>query len=150
MLDVRRMRVLREVARQGTIAAAARELDFTPSAVSQQISTLEREAGIALVDRGPSSVVLTEAGRTLVVHADAVLGRLDDAEADLRAIGSLRAGGLRMAAFASVTDLAGRALRAFRRGHPDLELTMTEAETPESVEGLRRGDFDVAVIYIYD
>jgi DNA-binding transcriptional LysR family regulator len=150
MLDVRRMRVLREVARQGTIAAAASALDFTPSAVSQQIATLEREAGIALVDRGPSSVVLTDAGRTLVAHADRVLAQLADAEADLRAIEGLSAGRLRLSAFTSVTDLTSRALREFRDRHPDVELSLDELDAQESIEALRGGELDIAVIYIYD
>src|SRR5215210_4002066 len=99
MLDVRRMRVLREVAERGSIAAAANALSFSPSAVSQQIATLERETGVALVERGPRSVRLTEAGRTLVEHTEAVLARLTAAEAEIQAIGGLRAGALRMASF---------------------------------------------------
>ena len=81
MLDVRRMRVLREVANRGSITAAAQALSFTPSAVSQQIAALEREAGIALVERGPRSIRLTEAGIALVGHTDEVLARLQAAEA---------------------------------------------------------------------
>jgi DNA-binding transcriptional LysR family regulator len=150
MLDVRRMRLLREVATRGTIAAAAEALDFTPSAVSQQIAALEREAGIALVDRGPSSVVLTDAGRTLVAHADSVLAQLADAEAELRAIGGLRSGHLRLGSFASVTELTSRALARFRAHHPGVELTVSECEARESLELLRRGELDVALVYVYD
>jgi DNA-binding transcriptional LysR family regulator len=144
------MRVLREVARHGTIAAAASALDFTPSAVSQQIATLEREAGVALVDRGPSSVVLTDAGRTLVSHTERVLAQLADAEADLRAIEGLSAGELRLSAFTSVTDLTSRAFRTFRSRHPEVELTLIEWDTPEGLDALRKGELDIAVIYIYD
>ena len=99
MLDVRRMRVLREVANRGSIAAAAQALSFTPSAVSQQLATLERETGVALVERGPRSVRLTEAGHALVEHADEILARLQTAEADLQALAGLSRGTLRVASF---------------------------------------------------
>src|SRR3712207_9325365 len=99
MLDVRRMRVLREVAARGSITAAASALSVTPSAVSQQLAALEREAGVALVERGPRSVRLTEAGRALVAHTDEVLARLQAAELDIQAIGGLRRGTLRVASF---------------------------------------------------
>ena len=150
MLDVRRMRVLREVARHGTIASAAQALDLTPSAVSQQLATLEAEAGIALVDRGPSSLVLTEAGRSVVRHADIVLAQLADAEAELRAIGGLRAGQLHVGSFASVAELTTSALRRLRERHPEVSVTVTESETDESLEQLRSGRLDVALVYSYD
>src|SRR5215204_5756747 len=101
MLDVRRMRVLREVAVQGSFSAAAESLSFTQSAVSQQIAALERETGTILVQRSARGVRLTEAGEALVRHADAVLSRLAEAEAELEAIAGLRGGRLRMAAFAT-------------------------------------------------
>src|ERR671913_42336 len=82
MLDVRRMRVLREVAVQGSFSAAAEALSFTQSAVSQQIAALERETGTILVQRSARGVRLTEAGEALVRHADAVLARLAEAEAE--------------------------------------------------------------------
>jgi DNA-binding transcriptional LysR family regulator len=150
MLDVRRMRVLREVAAHGTIAAAATALDFTPSAVSQQISALERETGVALVDRGPSSVVLTPAGRTLVEHAEIVLAQLAAAEDELRAIEELRTGRLRLGSFASVTELTIRALRSFGERFPDVELTVTECDAAESLDRLRRDELDIALVYSYD
>src|SRR4051812_22587271 len=84
-LDVRRMRVLREVAGRGTIAAAARALSFTPSAVSQQLAALEREAGVALLDRHGGRVRLTEAGRRLVARTEAILIELEAARAELSA-----------------------------------------------------------------
>mgnify|MGYP003418786657 CR=1 FL=1 len=84
MLDVRRLRVLREVALRGSIARAAESLRFTPSAVSQQLAKLEAEAGVPLVERGPRSVSLTPAGWRLVEHAEAILERLAEAEAALR------------------------------------------------------------------
>ena len=101
MLDVRRMRVLREVAQRGSFSAAAEALSFTQSAVSQQIAALEREAGCKLVQRNPRGIRLTEAGEALVRHADAILARLSEAEAELEAIAGLRGGRLRLASFES-------------------------------------------------
>src|SRR3954463_10791160 len=77
MLDVKRLRVLREVAARGSFSGAAEALSYTQSAISQQIAALEREAGTMLVERSARGVRLTEAGRALVGHADAILARLD-------------------------------------------------------------------------
>jgi len=151
MLDVRRMRVLREVANRGSITAAAQALSFTPSAVSQQIAALEREAGIALVERGPRSIRLTEAGHALVGHTDEVLARLQAAELDIQAIGALRRGTLRVASFptAYATIMPG-AIAEFRRRHATVELTLTEADPRTSLNHLRMGDLDLALVYEYD
>src|SRR5881398_4224890 len=113
MLDVRRMRVLREVAVQGSFSAAAEALSFTQSAVSQQIAALEREAGTVLVQRNARGVRLTEAGEALVRHTDAILARLAEAEAELEAIAGLRGGRLRIVAFPTAgATLAPRAIAA--------------------------------------
>src|SRR3954469_6878226 len=101
MLDVRRMRVLREVAMRGSFSAAAEALSFTQSAVSQQIAALEREAGTTLVQRSARGVRLTEAGEAVARHAEAIMARLAEAEAELEAIAGLRGGRLRMASFES-------------------------------------------------
>src|SRR5919202_1630206 len=116
MLDVRRMRVLREVAVRGSFSAAAESLSFTQSAVSQQIAALEREAGTVLVRRSARGVRLTEAGEALVRHAEAILTRLAEAEAELEAIAGLRGGRLRLASF----EAAAAALRplAMPADHP--------------------------------
>lgn len=150
MLDVRRMRVLQQVGARGSIAAAAAALDLTPSAVSQQIAALEREAKVALVDRGPRSVVLTAAGEALIQHTDVVLAQLTAAEAELRAIAGLRGGRIRLGLFASVTGLVGPALHDFRQSHPDVGLTLTEVEPENGLGLLRRGDLDVAIVYSYE
>src|ERR687892_2418744 len=96
MLDVRRMRVLREVAARGSFSAAAEALSFTQSAISQHVAALEREAGTQLVERGRRGVRLTDAGRVLVSHADAILARIDSAEEELAALAGLRGGSLRL------------------------------------------------------
>jgi len=84
MIDVKRLKVLHEVARQGSFSAAADALSYTQSAVSQQIAALERETGTTLVERGARGIRMTDAGEALVRHADAILTRITDAEAELR------------------------------------------------------------------
>src|SRR5215210_18463 len=150
MLDVRRMRVLREVALRGSIAAAAEALSFTPSAVSQQVAKLEREAGVALVERGPRSVRLTDAGRALVAHAEVILERLAEAEQELRALGGeepvLRVGSITTAA----VRLLPAALAVFARERPDTQVTVVEADPLVSLARLRARELDVAVVFEYD
>src|ERR671939_1120936 len=99
MLDVRRLRVLREVALKGSFSAAADALNFTQSAVSQQIAALEREAGTKLVERSARGIRLTDAGEALVRHTESVLANLAEAEAELEAIAGIRGGRVRLAAF---------------------------------------------------
>ena len=151
MLDVRRMRILREVAEHGSIARAARSLSFTPSAVSQQIAALERETGVALVERAPRRVRLTEAGRALVAHTDAILARLASAEADIHAIAGLGGGTLRLASFPTAyATLVPPAIGEFRRRHPAVELALTEADPVRALDKVASGELDVALVYEYD
>src|SRR5436190_12787214 len=146
MLAVRRMRVLREVAVQGSFSAAAEALSFTQSAVSQQIAALEREAGTMLVQRNARGVRLTEAGEALVRHAEAILARLGEAEAELEAIAGLRGGRLRMAAFESAAaSLMPLAIAAFRSAHPGIELSLVLAEPEDSAPLLKSGELDLAL-----
>src|SRR5215216_2111535 len=138
-LDVRRMRVLREVAERGTIAAAARSLSFTPSAVSQQLAALEREAGVALLDRHGGRVRLTEAGRRLVARTEAITAELAAAAADVT-------GDVHVAAFASAERaLLAPAIAALLARHPDVRVRTTELEPEASLPALRLGDVDLVV-----
>src|SRR2546423_6358856 len=147
MLDVRRMRVLREVAARGSFSAAAEALNFTQSAVSQQVAALEREARAKLVERGPRGVRLTEAGEALVAHADAILARLDDAEQELAAIAGLRGGRLRVASFQSAgSTLVPRALGEFHKRYQGVELSVSTAENEESHAGLLAAEIDIAIV----
>src|SRR5262249_20275533 len=147
MLDVRRMRVLREVAAHGSFSAAAEALAYTQSAVSQQIAALEREAGTVLVDRSARGVSLTDAGEALVRHPDAILARLAHAEAELEAITGLRGGRLRLVAFPSAgATLAPRAVAAFRERHPAVDITLTPGEPDVGIAALKAGEADIALL----
>jgi len=151
MLDVRRMKVLREVAARGSFSAAAEALNFTQSAVSQHVAALERESGTRLVERGSRGVRLTEAGSALVTHADAILARIACAEEELAAIAGLRGGRLRLACFQSAgATLVPRAVAAFHERHPAVELGMVEAEPDEAGAGLKGGDIDLALVYDFE
>jgi molybdate transport repressor ModE-like protein len=148
MLDVRRLAVLREVAAQGSFSAAAQALTYSQSAVSQQIATLEREAGTRLVERHGRGIRLTDAGRALVRRADAILTELAGAETDLQLIAGLRGGQVRVSTFASAaTGLLPAAVTAFRAAHPQVrvELALVE-ETAEAIEGLWAGRADLALL----
>jgi DNA-binding transcriptional LysR family regulator len=146
MLDLNRLRVLREVGRQGSFSAAATALAYTQPAISRQIATLEREIGATLVERNARGVRLTDAGAALVVHVEAILARLADAEAEVRAIGELRGGRLRISAFPTVAaTIAPLAIAAFRRAYPEVALSMTMAEPAEAIPKLVCGELDVAL-----
>lgn len=150
MLDVRRLRVLREVALRGSIAAAAESLRFTPSAVSQQVAKLEREAGVPLLERGPRSVSLTPAGWRLVEHAEAILARLAAAESELRELAGsppeLRVGSNTTAAVSIVPD----ALTRFTASRPDVEVTVAESDPLISLARLCARELDLAIVFEYD
>jgi DNA-binding transcriptional LysR family regulator len=146
MLDVRRMRVLREVAVRGSFSAAAEALSFTQSAISQQIAALERETGTTLVRRNARGVRLTEAGEALVRHTEAILARLAEAEAELEAIAGLRGGRLRLASFESAAaTLMPLAIAAFRARHPGVELSMIMGEPEDTAPLLKSGELDLAL-----
>ena len=148
MLDVRRLRVLREVALRGSFSAAAEALTYSQSAVSQQIAALEREAGTRLVERDGRGIRLTDAGRALVRRADSILVELAAADAELQAIAGLRGGRVRVSTFASAaTALLPAAVTAFRAAHPavQVELSLVEA-TEEAIGGLRTGRADLVLV----
>ena len=148
MLQVSRLRVFVEVAKQGSISAAAEELSYTQSAVSQQIAALEAETGVTLIERLPRGVRLTTAGSTLLAHAEGILGRLAAAEADLEAIAGLRGGQLRMASFPTAgATLMPLAIAMFRAQHPEVELTLAEGEPEDIAPRLYAGEFDLALLF---
>jgi molybdate transport repressor ModE-like protein len=150
MLDVRRIRVLQEVVTRGSFSAAADSLHLSQSAVSQQIAALEREVGVPLLERTSNGPKLNAAGEALMEHGDAVLCRLDEAERELAQIAGLEGGRLRLASFSTASaTLMTRALALFRQQYPKVELEFTEADPEDTFPGLKRGDFDLAVVFDY-
>lgn len=148
MIDVRRLRVLVEVARHGSLSGAAEAMGLTPSAVSQQVSGFEREVGVALVVRGPRGVTLTEPGAVLVREGRAVFGRLDAAERELRDLAGARGGRLRVGWFATAGGtLVSQAVAAFHRAYPEVELDLFEGDPPESLNLLRARELELALVY---
>jgi DNA-binding transcriptional LysR family regulator len=151
MLDVRKLHLLRELAHRGTIAAVAEALCYTPSAVSQQLAALERDAGVPLLRRTGRRVALTTAGAALAEQTEAVLALLEQASATLASARTGLAGPLRIGAFpTAVRTILPPALVALGRDHPGLELMVTELD-PAAVPGaLRSGALDVALVHEYD
>jgi molybdate transport repressor ModE-like protein len=150
VLDVRRLQVLRAVAREGSLSAAARALGYTQPAISHHVARLEEEVGTALLTRLGRGVRLTDAGVALVEHADAVLSRLSAAEEEVASIAGLRAGRVRLAAFpsAGATLLAG-ALTRVRAAHPGVEVRFAEAEPEDALPLLRAGELDLVLSFAY-
>jgi molybdate transport repressor ModE-like protein len=150
MLDVKRLRILREVAARGSFSAAAEALYLSQSAVSQQVATLEREVGMQLLERTREGTRPTTAGRVLVEHADAAIARLEEAERELAAIAGLEGGEVRIASFPSASaTLLTMAVSDFVDRHPKVRLSVTEAEPQESVPRLRAGEIDLALTFDY-
>jgi DNA-binding transcriptional LysR family regulator len=151
MLDPRRLRVLREVATRGSFSAAAAALAYTQSAVSQQVAALERETGTRLVERGVRPVRLTDAGRALLAHAEAVLARLDEAEQELGELAGLRRGRLRLASFpTAIATLVPRAVARFSRRHSEVDLTVLDDHRQGLLPRLARWELDLAIIYDHE
>jgi DNA-binding transcriptional LysR family regulator len=151
MIDVRRLRLLLELARRGTVTAVAEALAYTPSAVSQQLAALEREAGVPLLERTGRRVALTPAGRILAGYAESVLAVLEEASAALAATRDSLTGPLRVGAFPSAARvILPPALVTLGRGHPALELMVTELDPVAVPDALHAGTLDVALTFVYD
>jgi DNA-binding transcriptional LysR family regulator len=144
MLDAHRLRLLREFAARGTIAATAAALGYTPSAVSQQLAVLEREAGAALLDRTARAAELTDAGRRLAGHAAQILALMEAAEADLAA--PEPAGRVAVSAFPTAAVAFAPALTRTVRANPGLSLLLRQTQGSEGLAQVRAGQVDVAVV----
>jgi DNA-binding transcriptional LysR family regulator len=144
MLDTHRLRLLREFAERGTIAATAAALGYTPSAVSQQLAALERESGAVLLDRTARTAELTDAGRRLVEHAERILAMVEAAEADLSSAGPT--GRVTVTAFPTAAVAFGPALVRRIRAHPGLSLLLRETDREEGLRLVRSGEADVALV----
>jgi DNA-binding transcriptional LysR family regulator len=148
VLDLTRLRVLEAVARNGSVTAAARELNYAQPSVSHHLARLEAETGATLFQRAGRGIRLTDAGRLLAERAAEILGRLDSAENELAAHVGLREGRVRLAAFPSALGtLVPAAAARLHAVHPGIDLTLTEAEPPEALRMLRAGYVDVAIIF---
>ncbi|WP_280334926.1 LysR substrate-binding domain-containing protein [Nocardia wallacei] len=151
MLDVRRLRLLRELAQRGTIAAVAQALAYTPSAVSQQLAALEKEAGVPLLERTGRSVRLTPAAVRLAEHAETILAVLEQASAELATGRTELTGTLRIGAFpTAVRTILSPALVALSRDHPGLELLVSELDPVNAPAALRAESLDIALVQEYD
>ena len=151
MLDVRRLRVLHAVSAYGSVTAAAAALGYSAPAVSQQLAALEREVGMRLTERAGRGLELTPAALILVGHTDALLARLEAAEADLAALRDQIAGRVALAAFPSAAaSLVPAAWAALAGSAPQVRLDLTEMEPEESLPAVLRGETDVAIAHEYD
>jgi DNA-binding transcriptional LysR family regulator len=151
MLDVRKLLLLRELARRDTIAAVAEALCYTPSAVSQQLAALERDAGVPLLQRTGRRVRLTPAGAALAGQTEEILALLERAAAGLAAARTGLAGPLRIGAFpTAMRTILPAALVALGRDHPGLELMVTELDPAAVPDALRSGALDVALVHEYE
>ena len=146
-LDLRHLIALKAIADEGSFGRAADKLGYTQSAISQQIAALERIVGLKLVERpgGPRPISLTEAGRILLRHADAIQARLLAAKADMAALEAGDAGRLRVGTFQSVgAKIIPRLLRRFSESHPQVEVVLRESQDEDDLlEMIERGDLDV-------
>jgi DNA-binding transcriptional LysR family regulator len=150
VLDVRKLIMLEAVMAEGSIAAAARRLRYTRSAVSQQLSALEAEAGTALIDRTGNHITLTPAGRALVQHAERILVELRSAEAAIAGAGTRITGLLRVGIpFREGPYIMSRALTEVRRRFPDMELRLEATSDEDGPEGVRRDQLDLAIVSRY-
>jgi molybdate transport repressor ModE-like protein len=148
MLSLERLRVLQAVARHGSVTAAAAELRVTTSAVSQQLTKLERESGTTLVERSGRGIRLTDAALLLAGHASTILSMAEQAEADVNARAGAVAGRLMLASLPTATrGLAAPALRQLAAAHPALHVELAEADSSESIPALVQGAVDLVIAH---
>ncbi len=150
MLDLRRLRLLRELHIRGTLAAVAEALNYSPSAVSQQLALLEREAGIRLLQRSGRRLYLTAQAEILVEHTTALLERLEQAEADMAASLTSVGGVVRLAVFQSaLLALMPEVLSVLSREYPDLRVEMAQREPESALFETWSRDFDLVMAEQY-
>lgn len=151
MFDLVRLRLLRELAHRGTMTAVADAFGLTSSAVSQQLATLEREAGVALLEHVGRRVRLTAEGMRLVSHADAILQAVEAAEHDLRAADEHPKGALEVGCFSTFakTHLLPAVVR-LRDRFPQMHVVLRELESADAIEAVRDGRCDLAIAFAYN
>lgn len=147
MLDLRQLAALQAIARTGSLAAAARDLYVSQPTVTHHLDALERTLGARLVERGPRGTTLTDIGRVLLSHVEAVLDRLASAEAEVRALAAQGVATLRVGTFPSAgATLLPRALGATQH-RTGVRFELREAETPELLDALEEGSLHAALVY---
>ncbi|MEE2033717.1 LysR family transcriptional regulator [Rhodococcus chondri] len=151
MLDVRKLRLLRELAHRGTIAAVAEALSYTPSAVSQQLAALERDVGRSLLTRTGRRVTLTPAGTVLVEHTEILLADLERAEAELAASETRLSGPVRLGSFpTALRTIVLPAISEIDSAEPELEMAVLEVDPADVPNLLRGNELDMALVHEYD
>ncbi|QBI53195.1 LysR family transcriptional regulator [Streptomonospora litoralis] len=146
MLDLRRLQLLKEFAEQGTIAGTAEALGYTPSAVSQQLSALERQAGTPLLDRTARSAELTDSGRLLVVHAEQILAMVEAAESVLAAQSDVAVGTVTVTAFPTAAVAFAPLLAQSLRRHEGMQLVLRQSVGEAGARQVSSAEVDIAVI----
>ncbi|MGI5162939.1 LysR family transcriptional regulator [Spirillospora sp. CA-253888] len=146
MLEVRRLRLLAEFARRGSIAATAASLGYTPSAVSQQLAALEREAGVPLLDRTARSAELTDAGHRLAERAEEILTLVEAAEAELSEQAGAPSGRVVVTAFPTAAVAFAPALARSLADHPGLAFVLRQTRPGDGVRQVRSGEVDIALV----
>jgi DNA-binding transcriptional LysR family regulator len=146
-LNVTRLQVLHELERRGSVAAVAEAMWMTPSAVSQHLAKLEQETGVQLVEKAGRGVRLTHAGTVLASHGGRVMAALDEAQAALGALRTTPGGRVRIASFPSVVQrVLSQVIGELRGQHPELVVEVEDLEGEQSLDAVRLGRIDVAVI----
>ncbi len=150
-LNTNRLRILREVAARGTIAAAAEALYLTPPAASHQLAVLEREVGVPLLERTARSVRLTEAGKRLVKHAETILGDCEVALADLATFSREVSGHVRLSTFQTAAQtITLPAMAALAKRYPSLDVVASDLEPVRAIPALKAGQLDIALSHEWD
>lgn len=144
-LNTYRLKILREVAARGTLAAAAEALHLTGPAVSHQMTTLERELGVALFEHTRRSIRLTAAGRSLVRHSETILADCEAAVAEVESFASEISGTVHIAIIETVSQLLGSMVVAERKRHPRLEIVLVSRRPFRALPALRTGDLDIVL-----
>jgi DNA-binding transcriptional LysR family regulator len=148
MLDLHRLEIFRKVATHRSFSAAALELSYTQSSVSEAIATLERELGVTLLDRSSRPVRLTPSGEIVLAHAEELIAQAAAIEADLVALTSGDVGRLRLAGFYTAwSTFLPTAVADFTRARPRVQLELEQLDPPAALRQLRAGELDLAVIY---
>ncbi|MGW7758976.1 LysR substrate-binding domain-containing protein [Streptomyces violaceusniger] len=150
MLDVHRLRILRELKHRGTLAAVAAAMAYAPSSISMQLSQLEDETGVTLLERVGRSVRLTAQAELLVSHTEVLLELMERAEADLAASSHAMTGTVRLATFQTVAlALIPPALKQLRAEYPQLRVEVSQLEPEQALPGLVAHDFDLVIAHEY-